>query len=157
MKVSTQLNIQITNFLEKQLSIQGLKHPGFPLQVCKLALLALTCLGLSACDRDADVVSRNLSTDADNFKINRRVVFYNGVTGEYILQIQGLCSLGNNDTARRMSVTCRTGANEYKKHFLGLSDNVTFFAEQLDSVKASPYFYKVVFKPSVILPDVEIR
>jgi len=123
----------------------------------KTLMAGLMLLGLAACDRDADVVSRNLSTDADNFKISRRVVFYNGITGEYILQVEGLCSLGNNDTGRRMTVTCKTGPNSYKKHFLGLSDNVTFFAEQIEAAPASPYFYKVVFKPSVILPNIEVR
>ena len=114
-------------------------------------------IALAGCDKDADVASRNLSTAADNFEINRRVVFYNGITGEYILQIEGLCSLGNSDTARRMSVVCKTGPSTYKKHFLGLSDNVTFFAEQMEAAKASVYHYRVVFKPSVIIPDIEVR
>jgi hypothetical protein len=114
-------------------------------------------LALASCDRDADVASRNLSAAADNFEINRRVVFYNGINGEYILEIQGLCALGNTDTAKRMTVTCKTGPNSYKKHYLGLSDNVTFFAEQMDEAKASVYRYSVTFKPSVIIPDVQIR
>jgi hypothetical protein len=112
---------------------------------------------LAACDKDADVASKNLSVAADNFEINRRVIFYNGITGEYILQIEGLCALGNSDTAKRMTVTCKIGPNSYKKHYLGLSDNVTFFAEQIDAAPANTYRYRVVFKPSVILPDVEIR
>lgn len=121
-------------------------------------LLALAALvGLTACDKDADVASRNLSTAADNFEIMRRVVFYNGITGEYILQIEGLCSLGNQDTAKRMSVVCKTGPRDYKKHFLGLSDNVTFFAEQIDGAKVSTNHYRVVFKPSVIIPAVDLR
>lgn len=114
-------------------------------------------LTLTTCDKDADVASRNLSTAADNFEINRRVVFYNGVTGDYILEIQGLCSIGNNDTNKRMSVTCKVGDGQYKKHMLGLSDNVTFFAEQMEPAKASKYFYRVIFKPSVIIPDIEVR
>jgi hypothetical protein len=118
-----------------------------------LALLPL----LAACAPDADVASRNISTAADNFEINRRVVFYNGITGDYILSVEGRCSLGNHDTNRRMSVICKTGDNTYKKHFLGLSDNVTFFAEQITEAKASKYFYRVVFKPSAIIPDVDVR
>jgi hypothetical protein len=117
---------------------------------------AVVLLALSGCN-DADVASSNISKAADNFEINRRVVFYNGITGEYILQIEGLCSLGNNDTARRMSVICKTGPGVFKKHFLGLSDNVTFFAEQVEAAPASPYHYRVVFKPSVIIPHVELR
>lgn len=85
------------------------------------------------------------------------MVFYNGVTGEYILSVEGLCSIGNGDTAKRVSVTCKTGPDAYKKHFLGLSDNVTFFAEQLDQKKVSTYHYRVIFKPSVIIPDIELK
>lgn len=74
-----------------------------------------------------------------------------------MLTIEGLCSLGNYDKSRELSVTCKTGPNSYKKHFLGLSDNVTYFAEQLEASTASVYHYRVVFKPSTIIPDLEIK
>ena len=89
------------------------------------------------------------------FEINRRVVFYNGITGEYILTVEGMCSLGNEDSAGNLSVTCKVGPNSYKKHFLGLSDNVTYFAEQLEPAPANTYHYRVIFKPTVIIPDVD--
>lgn len=92
----------------------------------KKLLLAVACLSLLAGCSDADVASQNLSNAADNFEINRRVVFYNGITGEYMLSIEGLCSLGNADKSREVSIVCKTGAGTYKKHFLGLSDNVTY-------------------------------
>ena len=84
-------------------------------------------------------------------------MFYNGITGDYMLTITGLCSLGNQDKAREVSVTCKTGPTAFKKHFLGLSDNVTFFVEQIDASPVSPYQYRVVFKPLAIIPDIEIR
>ncbi len=112
---------------------------------------------LNACDNDADVASRNLSQAADNFGVTRRITFYNGITGEYILTIEGLCSLGNNDPARELSVTCKTGPNAYKKHFLGLSDNVTYIAEQVDANEVSVYHYAVVFKPSVAIPNIQLK
>lgn len=112
--------------------------------------------GLAACT-DADVASHNLSKAADQFEINRRVVFYNGITGDYILTIEGLCSLGNADDPGELTVTCKTGPASYKKHFLGLSDNVTYFAEQIEAASVSPYHYRVVFKPSVIIPDIDLR
>ena len=119
-----------------------------------VALAAVAVLGLVACDQhDSDVVSENLSTEADQFKILRRIVFYNGITEQYILQIEGLCALGNNDPPRELTVICKTGPQEYKKHFLGLSDNVTFFVEQLESANVSTQHYKVIFKPSTIIPD----
>lgn len=120
-------------------------------------MIAAAALSVAACMPDADVASHNLSRAADNFEIQRRVVFYNGITGDYVLTIEGLCSLGNYDKAREVSVTCKTGPTSFKKHFLGLSDNVTFFAEQVESANASVYHYRVTFKPSVIISDVEIR
>lgn len=112
---------------------------------------------LTGCSRDADVASRNLSEAADNFEISRRVVFYNGITGEYILSVEGRCALGNNDTAGRMSVTCKVAEGQYKKHYLGLSQNVTFFAEQLEPSKQSAYYYRVIFKPQSIIPDIDVK
>jgi hypothetical protein len=106
---------------------------------------------------DADIASSNLSKAADQFEINRRVVFYNGITGDYILSVEGLCSLGNYDKTGTLTVTCKTGTNAYKKHFLGLSDNVTFFAEQMEPVAASTYHYRVIFKPQTIIPDIDFR
>jgi hypothetical protein len=125
--------------------------------VAALATSLVLGLGMTACTSDADVASENLSRDADNFKILRRIVFYNGVTGEYILSVEGYCSLGNNDPEHKLTVTCKTGKDLYKKHFLGLSDNVTYFAEQIDAASVSVDHYKVVFKPSTIIPAPEVR
>ena len=113
-------------------------------------------LGLAACS-DADIASQNLSTAADNFEIQRRIVFYNGITGDYMLTLEGLCSLGNYDKDRELSVTCKTGPGQYKKHFLGLSDNVTYFAEQVDPANANAYHYRVIFKPAAIVPSIEVK
>lgn len=112
---------------------------------------------ISGCSSDADIASRNMSKAADNFEISRRIVFYNGITGDYMMTIEGLCSIGNYDKAREVSLTCKTGPTTYKKHFLGLSDNVTFFVEQLEPVKVSAYHYRILFKPAAIIPDLEIK
>jgi hypothetical protein len=120
------------------------------------AALMGTALTLTACN-DADIASQNLSTAADNFEITRRIVFYNGITGDYMLEIDGLCSLGNHDSPKEVTITCKTGPHQYKKHFLGLSDNVTYFVEQLDAADVSAYHYRVVFKPQTILPDIDFR
>jgi len=114
-------------------------------------------LALAGCSSDADVASRNLSKEADNFQVPRRIVFYNGITDEYILEVRGFCSLGNFDEAGELSVTCKVGEGQFKKHYLGLSDNVTYFAEQLEGKGVSTDFYQVNFKPQSIAPDVEVR
>jgi hypothetical protein len=122
-----------------------------------LFLLVLVAVLLSSCSTEADVASQNTSKAADQFEIVRRIVFYNGVTGDYILVIEGLCSLGNYDAAGSLSVVCKTGPNEYKKHFLGLSDNVTYFAEQLEPAQVNVYQYRVIFRPSEIVPDIDLQ
>lgn len=123
----------------------------------KFAAAAIVVVSLAACTSDADVASSNLSKAADMFEINRRIVFYNGITDAYILTVEGLCSLGNYDSAGQLTVTCKTGPASFKKHFLGLSDNVTYFAEQIEAADASPYQYRVIFKPMALIPDIEIR
>jgi len=121
------------------------------------ALLAAAGASLTACDQPADVASHNLSVAADNFQIERRIVFYNTVSDKYMMSIEGRCSLGNNDPAGELSVTCQTGPETYKKHFLGLSRNVTYFVEQVDDAGVSPYHYRVIFRPETIVPDISIQ
>ena len=119
-------------------------------------LITLGVVMLAGCSQPADVASRNLSTAADNFEIQRRIVFYNGITDTYMLEVTGRCSLGNEDQPGQLSITCKTGPEEFKKHFLGLSDNVTYFVEQIDGAGASGDSYRVVFRPETIIPDVEL-
>jgi len=122
--------------------------------IAKIATLLAVAAMVAGCD-DAQVASRNLSKAADNFEVDRRIVFYNGITGDYMLEIQGKCSI--EDQTKQLEVTCKVGEDEYKKHFLGLSDNVTYFAEQVSANKVSAYHYRVTFKPQTILPDVDFR
>lgn len=113
-------------------------------------------LGLGACT-DAQIASQNLSKAADMFEIQRRIVFYNGITDSYMLTIEGNCSIKKDAQDVQLEVTCKTGPGTYKKHFLGISDNVTYFVEQVESANASIYQYRVVFKPSAIVPNVELK
>lgn len=110
---------------------------------------------LAGCEDDAAVASYNISKAADNFEIDRRIVFYNGITDTYMLTIEGRCSI--EDQTTQLEVTCKIGPAAYKKHFLGLSDNVTYFAEQLETANVSVYHHRVTFKPQSILPDVDFR
>lgn len=122
----------------------------------RIIVLILFALALAACGGDdANVASRNVSKAADNFEVQRRVVMFNGITDEYLLVIDGRCSIA--DEGHQLEVICKTGPDEYKKHFLGLSDNVSYFAEQGDSIKADAYRYRVTFKPEAIVPDVDFR
>lgn len=124
----------------------------------KLFTVAILSLGLSlaGCQRDAQVASSNLSHAADNFQLDRRIVFYNGITGDYVLTIEGKCSF-DVVSERKVDVMCKVGDKEFKKHSLGISDNVTYFSEQLTSKGVSVYQYKVDFRPTTIIPDIDLK
>lgn len=118
----------------------------------------LLAIGLLAgCSTDADVASQNISQASDQFEVNRRVVFFNGITDEYLLTIEGRCSIFSDNEDGQLEVTCKVGDDAYKKHYLGLSDNVTYFVEQLDAIDVSEYHYRVIFKPETIVPDIDLE
>lgn len=125
----------------------------------KLKIIAITLLSALnlACVDDAQVASKNTIKAADNFEINRRIVFYNGITDTYMLEIEGRCSVELNDTNTAFNVICKTGEQEFKRHTLVLSDNVTAFVEQIEPNEASSHFYRVTFKPSIVVPDIDVR
>lgn len=112
---------------------------------------------LAGCYSDAQIASHNLSKSADMFEINRRIVFYNGITDTYMLTVEGRCSIRADGTDRQLEVTCKTASDQYKKHFLGLSDNVTYVAEQLEGANVSTYHYRVVFKPQSLIPNIDFE
>lgn len=122
-----------------------------------LTAAAAASIGLTACSSEADTVSQNLSTDADNYKINRQIVFYNGITGQYVAEVTGLCSIGNNDAPGQVTYTCKVGPDTYIKNFLHISDNVTWFALQTQPATSDPYHYEIVLKPEEIIPNVQFN
>lgn len=124
-----------------------------------IAALGAVVLLLTGCVSDADRASENLSTAAEQFEIDRRIVFFNGITDEYLLTIEGRCSVetGSSALSGSLEVTCKIGPDQYKKHFLGLSDNVSFFVEQLETADVSVYQYRVLFKPENIIPNIDLE
>jgi hypothetical protein len=113
--------------------------------------------GIAACTSEADTVSYNISKDADNFKVNRQIVFHNDITDTYIAEVEGLCSLGNDDGAHETTVTCKIGPDKYVKEVFRMGDNTSVSSIQTEPIDADPYRYKIIFKPEQIIPDVETR
>lgn len=119
-----------------------------------ILVVAITALIMTSCT-DAEVASQNLARAAEQFEIYRRVVFYNGITDAYILSVEGYCSI--EDYNGQLEVTIKTDNGAYLKHHLGLSDNVTYFSEQLEPEHVSDKRYRVIFKPSVIVPAIDLE
>jgi hypothetical protein len=123
------------------------------------ALLVLVVgLGAAGCgtSTDAEVASENLSTAAEQFEVDRRVVVYNGITDRVKLEVEGPCNI--EDERIQLEITCAisgvgTGHPQAIKNFAGLSDNVTYYVEQLHPIGVSTTQYRVIFKPEAIIPN----
>lgn len=114
--------------------------------------IAITSIG---CENDAYIASQNLSEAADQFEIYRRVVFYNGITDEYILMIEGYCSV--EFYSDKFVVIVKTEEGQFMKHYLGRADNVFPFVEQLDPATVSSDRYRVTFKPTTVIPNIQME
>lgn len=117
----------------------------------KVISLLVIMLLLVGCSREADVVSQNISREADEFRVQRRIVFYNSITDTYMLEVIGNCAI-DLGRSKVLEVTCKIGHKKFQKHYLGLSDNVTYTVEQLEFSDVNPYKYQLIFKPESIVP-----
>lgn len=123
--------------------------------------VAAGALVLAGCASKADRASENLSTAADNFEIDRRIVFINGITDSIPLSIEGRCSIEVDDADSQLEVTCKIGEDEsgdnlYYKHFLGLSDNMTYVVEQVEGADVDVFSHRVIFRPESIIPNFDL-
>ena len=125
----------------------------------RLAHLGLTiglALGLlAACTSDADTARHNLDTAAEQFEVARRIVFINGITDEYLLEVVGFCSY--EAEAAQVVLICRNPDGTILKHSMIRSDNVTSVVEQLEGVDADTFRPRIIFKPESLLPDIDIE
>lgn len=123
-------------------------------------LLVFMAVGgtIGGCQSNADKVSKNLSTECEQFNCQRRIVGVNGITDKVEFMVEGRCSIEGNGlgTLRALIVTCRQGPHEYKKHYIGMSDNMFFVSTQLQALDASVYHTKIVLKPQNIIPDFDL-
>lgn len=125
----------------------------------RLFLVGLLCLGLmlSACTNDADVASHNISEDADNFKVQRKVTFINTITNEVLYTVEGNFSIKADSEDNQLEITAKTGEDKFQKHFLGLSPTTVYIVEQLEWQETNKYQFKITIKPSTVVPEINIR
>ena len=118
---------------------------------------AFIAIGVTGCTSKADKVSKNLSTEAENFNVQRRIVGINGITDKILFLVEGRCSLEYGASMpQTLDVICKEGPNSFKKHYIGLSDNVTFVSTQIKGLDVSEYRTKVIIKPQNIVPDFDL-
>lgn len=120
------------------------------------ATLAITAMILTGCKAQADRASENISTAADNFEINRRVTFINGITNDTTFVVEGFCAI-NKDDKNQLQVTCKDTDGGITKDYFGLSNNSYYLLEQLESKNVSVYHRKVIMNPKSVIPDIDVQ
>ena len=116
-------------------------------------LLALTAtLTVAGCQRESDKVSYNLSLDADHFNDVRQVTVINCLQGDVLFQMTGKMSIEADTEDNQLEIIVEDEKGEYKKHFIGLSDNVTYVVEDITSGDVSKYKYTLNFNPDMWIP-----
>lgn len=120
-------------------------------------IIGILSIGLITGCSDADVVNENISKDADNFKVYRHIVFVNNITGEYLLEITGYCNITADTEDKQLETICKDNNGGYIKNFLGVNETTTYFVEQIEPRYVSDKHYKLIIKPSTLIPFVEVR
>lgn len=119
-----------------------------------VAVILLLAMLLSGCS-EASRVNYNMSKQADYFECERKITVYNARTDTIILEAEGYMSISNN-TTNELVVTCKVGANEYKKNYIYLNSYTLYVVEDISGTHTDPYHYKLYFHTE-ILPTVEIK
>ena len=124
-----------------------------------LALLSvlLTVTVLTGCETEAQRVSYNLSQQADNFNIVRQLTVINCIEGDVLFQMTGKMSITADTADNQLEIIVEDNGT-YVKHFVGLSDNVTYVVEDLNlgANEVNKYKYTLNFNPKMWIPyDIE--
>ena len=126
-------------------------------KIIVLVLVLLMAFCMVACEQtQASQVSYNLSMEADNFNDVRQVTVINCIQGDVLFQMTGKISIKVDNTDNQLEIIVEDENGEYKKHFIGLSDNVTYVVEDITSGDVSNYKYTLNFNPKMWMP-VEIN
>lgn len=125
-----------------------------------LLSMILLLIALTGCDQ-ASRVEYNITQEANNFNIVRRVTVINCLEGDVLFQMEGRMSITADVNDNQLEILVELDNDTYVKHFIGLSDNVTYVIEDLDlgANDVKNHKYTINFNPDMWLPtsyDVEI-
>lgn len=116
-------------------------------------ILAAFLTTAAGCESDASKASENISTAADNFEVQRKIVGVNTRTDKYLFYVEGRCSIERQGD---LIVTCKHGPNDYRKHMVGQATDVAWVSTQEEGIDVSVYHTRIIFKPENLLPSLEL-
>lgn len=116
--------------------------------------MSISIMFLTGCGTEASRVSYNLSQQADNFNDIRQITVINCLQGDVLFQMTGKMSITADMADNQLEIVVEDENGEYKKHFIGLSDNVTYVVEDITPEDVSKYQYTLNFNPKMWLPGI---
>lgn len=106
---------------------------------------------LTGCN-EADRVSSNLSIQADNFNVLRQVTVINCIANDVVFQMTGKMSIKADTSENQLELIVENEDGTYSKHIIGLSDNVTYVVEDIDTNYVSKYKFTINYNPKMWIP-----
>ena len=119
-------------------------------KIISILLISAMAITLGGC-REAERVSYNVSKEADNFNVIRRLAVINSRTDKVEFELIGNFSL-QDENEHEISIICETGENEYKKHIIGINDETMYVIEDICGANVNKYKYEVNYLPEMIQP-----
>lgn len=117
-----------------------------------IAFIAITLIGLAAC-RESKKVSYNISQEADNFNVIRRVAVINTRTDKIEFEVIGRISVETEaNDGKRLEILVETAKGVYKKHMVNLTGWNMYVVEDLEGAEVNQYKYEVNYMPESIVP-----
>jgi len=120
----------------------------------KLSIIILTIVVLftfTGCSQ-ANKVSHNLSQEADSFNVIRQLTVINCISNDILFQMTGKLSIQADATEQQLEVVVEDENGLYQKHFIGISDNVTYVVEQKNYKNVDKYKYSLNYNPKMWVP-----
>lgn len=121
----------------------------------KKIIALLTCMfiamSIAGCN-EADRVSSNLSQQADNFNVLRQVTVINCIANDVVFQMTGKMSIKADTSDNQLEVIVENDDGTYSKHIIGLSNNVTYVVEDLDTNYVEKYRFVINYNPKMWIP-----
>ena len=107
---------------------------------------------LSGCEStQSSQVSYNVSQEADNFNVIRRVAVINTRTDKIEFEVIGRISVDTSDSDK-LVIIVEAEKGIYKKHLINMTEWNMYVVEDLEGAKVNQYKYEVNYMPETIIP-----
>lgn len=118
-----------------------------------IIMMFTMCIFATGCEREANEVNYNVSLEADNFNVQRRLAVIDTVTNEPVFEMTGLISIEADTDDNQLEVLVEVSNGVYKKHIIGLNQATTMYVvEDINGTGVDKYNYTINYNPKQFIP-----